>query len=232
MDLTLPYTYIDEEGKEVAGVANYLENTEMGDYLKSANYADTALGDLMSDLEANGLLENTVIIIYGDHDAKIARKQFDLLYNYDPVSNSIKDIEDPTYINLDNYGYDLLKNTPLIMWTQEKKFKTKVNNVMGMYDVLPTIANMFDFETTFELGYDIFSKNEKIVIFPNGNFLTNKVYYNNFKDDYVSLSNEPIESDYIERLKEYTNDRLEISNNIIVYDLIAKEGHNIVRKEE
>lgn len=232
LNLTMPYSYKDEEGNEIKAVANYLENTEMGDYIKSVNYADLALSQLLNDLETNGLLDNTVIVIYGDHDAKIARKQFDLLYNYNPVTNFTIDPEDPDYVNLDSYGYDLLKNTPFIIWTKDKKFRKEVKNVMGMYDILPTIANMFGFETTYELGHDIFSQNEKVVIFPNGNFLTNKVFYNNFRDDYVTLTNEPIESDYIEKFKEYTNIRLEISNNIIVYDLIAKESQNLIMEVE
>lgn len=228
LDLTMPYTYTDEEGKTKQGVANYLEDTEMGNYIKSVNYADLALGQLIDDLDNNNLLDNTVIVIYGDHDAKISKRQFELLYNYDPITNSTIDKENPAYINLDNYGYDLLKNTPFIIWSKDKKFKKEIKNVMGMYDVLPTIANMFGFKTTYELGHDIFSKNEKVIIFPNGNFLTNKVFYNNFRDDYVTLTDEPIESDYIEKFKEYTNTRLEVSNNIIVYDLIAKESKNLV----
>lgn len=228
LDLTMPYSYLDENGKTISGVANYLENTEMGDYIKSVHYADQALGEFINNLDVNGLLDNTVIVIYGDHDAKISKRQFELMYNYDPVTNSLIDKEDPAYISLENYGYDLLKNTPFIIWTKDKKFKKEVKDVMGMYDVLPTIANMFGFETNYNLGHDIFSKNEKVVIFPNGNFLTNKVYYNNFKDDYITLTDEPIESDYIEKFKEYTNTRLEVSNNIIVYDLIAKESHNLV----
>ncbi len=232
LDLTMPYSYINEDGHKINEVANYLENTEMGDYIKSVNYSDAALGQFIDDMDENGLLDNTVIVIYGDHDAKISRKQFDLLYNYDPLTNSLIDAEDPSYINLDNYGYDLLKNTPFIIWAKDKKFKVEVKNVMGMYDILPTISNMFGFDTTYELGHDIFSKNEKVVIFPNGNFLTNKVFYNYFRDDYVALTDEPIESDYIERLKEYTGIRLEVSNNIIVYDLIAKESQNLFMEVE
>ncbi len=228
LDLTMSYSYTDENGAQVTDTADYLEGAEMGNYIKSVHYLDEALGQLIADLRENGILEDTVIILYGDHDAKIAKSQYELLYNYDPISDSVKDKDDPTYISMDNYAYDLLKNTPLIIWSGDEKFKTEVDDVMGMYDILPTVANMFGFETKYELGYDVFSDNEKIVIFPNGNFLTNKVYYNNLKDDYVSLTNEPIESDYIERLKEYTNKRLNVSNDIIVFDLIEKEGSKLI----
>ena len=53
---------------------------------------------------------------------------------------------------------------------------------MGMYDVQPTISNMLGFYNKYSLGHDIFEiKDNNIVVFPNGNWLTNKVYYNSQK---------------------------------------------------
>ena len=42
---------------------------------------------------------------------------------------------------------------------------------------------------TLSLNF-IASKNNNIVPFPNGNFLTKQVYYNHSKEEYVSLTNE------------------------------------------
>ena len=56
--------------------------------------------------------------------------------------------------------------------------------------------------------------------------MTNSVYYNNLKDEYISFTSLPIDSTYIERFKEYTETRLEVSNGIIVHDLIKLEGDN------
>ena len=100
---------------------------------------------------------------------------------------------------------------------------------MGMWDVLPTVANMFGLDYNYALGNDIFSSKEKIVVFPNGNILTNKVYYSNLKDEYISLNNEPIDTDYIEQIKDYADKRLEVSKGIVVYDLIKSERDNLKR---
>ena len=43
--------------------------------------------------------------------------------------------------------------------------------------------------------------------------------------------NEAIQSDYIERLKEYADVRLEVSKSIIVHNMIENESENIERKE-
>lgn len=84
---------------------------------------------------------------------------------------------------------------------------------MGMYDVLPTIANMFGFDEKYSLGNDIFSNNEKIVVFPNGNVLTDIIYYSEFNDEYITFTNEPIDSNYIDKLKDYAAEVLEVSND-------------------
>lgn len=226
-DVSMPYSYIDENGVKQNDVAPYLEGTAMGNYLKSAHYADAALGEFIEELKDNNILENTVIFFYGDHEARLSKREFIRLYNYDPIEQNIKDEEDPSYVSMDNYNYDLLKNTPFIIWSNEEKFNKKISYTMGMYDVLPTIANMFGFKEKYALGHDIFSKNEKIVVFPNGNVLTDKVYYSNLNNDYVTLSNTRIDSDYIERIKEYALELLEVSNGIVTHDLILKEEDKI-----
>ena len=226
-DVSMQYSYVDENGVKQTDVAPYLEGTAMGNYLKSAHYADAALGEFIEELRENGILENTVLFFYGDHEARLSKREFIRLYNYDPIERDVIDEEDPSYISMDNYNYDLLKNTPFIIWSNEEKFNKKISYTMGMYDVLPTIANMFGFEEKYALGHDIFSKNEKIVVFPNGNVLTDKVYYSNLNDDYVTLSNTRIDSDYIERIKEYALELLEVSNGIVTHDLILKEEDKI-----
>ena len=199
----------------------------MGNYLQSAHYADAALGELFDHLRENGLLENTIFVLYGDHEARLAKRQFELLYNYDPITGRLKDAEADDYYDLENYNYDLLKNTPLIIWSGEEEFNLNITDVMGMYDILPTIGNMFGFEPKYALGNDIFSDSEKIVVFPNGNVLTNKVYYSALNDNYVAFTSETIESDYITRISEYANKVLDVSNGIIVHNLIKNESDKI-----
>ena len=56
----------------------------MGNYLKSAHYADQALGELFEYLKEEDLLKDTIFILYGDHEARLAKNQFDLLYTILP----------------------------------------------------------------------------------------------------------------------------------------------------
>ena len=226
-NISLPYKELNEAGIEEEKIAPYLENSEMGRYIKSAHYADEALGEFFESVKNNNLDDNTVFVLYGDHEARMNKKEFDLLYNYNPYNNKIKEKTDPTYVNIDNYNFDLLKNTPFFIYYPDKPIKKTISDVMGMYDITDTIGNMFGYTPKYSLGNDVFSNNEKIVVFPNGNVLTNKVYFNSLKDDYVSLSSDPIDSEYIQNLKKYSENRIEVSNSIIIHDLIRKEGKNI-----
>ena len=221
-----PFDDVDKYGDIDLG---YLNDTEMGNYLKSAHYADKALGEFFKLVSEEGLDEDTVFILYGDHESKLGKKNLNLLYNYDEELGTFKDSLDPTYVNLDNYQYDMLKNTPLIIYTSNGIIKGEVKDVMGMWDVFPTVANMFNLSYKYPLGNDIFSSNDKIVVFPNGDILTNKVFYNNLRDEYVSLTSEPISSLYIEQIKEYAVVRLEVSKGIIVHNLISTESDKLER---
>ena len=82
------------------------------------------------------------------------------------------------------------------------------------------------FSSPYALGHDIYDIGENnVVIFPNGNFITNKVYYNNSANNYITLKeNTVIDEDYIKKYKEYAEELLVVSNDTIVHDLIKKEG--------
>ncbi len=238
-DLDFSITYdkgtgeFDENGNEImeSVTVPYIEGTQMGNYLKSAHYADEALGEFFDMVMENNLDEDTVFVIYGDHESKLGKKNLRLLYNYDAYTDDLKDESDPTYVDIDNYKYELLKNTPLIIWTSDKKLQGEIKDVMGMWDVFPTIANMFNLDYNYALGSDVFSSNERIVVFPNGNVLTNNVFYSNLKDEYILLNDLPIDSGYIDRIKEYADTRLEVSKSIIVHDLISKADELLERKD-
>ena len=200
--------------------APYLEDNVMGNYLKLVHYADEAIGELISSLDKAGLLENTIILIYGDHDAKLSIEDYIKYYNYDPYTDSIKSIDDEDYINVDFYKYKLDSRVPFIIWTKEQQFNLEIDKIMGTYDILPTIGNMVGFDSPYRLGHDIFSDYENIVVFPNGNWITDKIYYNSQKNEYKLLSSEQVTGEYINNFEAYAKKVLETSNNIIKYDLL------------
>lgn len=206
----------------------YLCDKEIGRYIVSANYADAALGDFINYINESDKFNNTLFVFYGDHDAKISYKEMNYLYNYDYITGVLKDESDPTYVSYDSYDHYLNKKTPLIMWTKNKelknKLKGKITNVMGMYDVAPTLYNMLNIQDKYTLGHDIFNiKNKNIVVFPTGNYLTNLVYYNNSTGEYKILKKGTIlDENYISENHLYAEKVLEIGNAIISYNLFSE----------
>lgn len=221
-------TTIDVEINNQTITRNYLEGTTISNYLRSVHYADQALGEFVDNLDREGLLDNTVLVIYGDHDARLSYNDYNLLYNYDPITDTIKTEEDEEYIQYDKYMYELDRKVPFVIWTKEKKYNTEVKIPTGMIDVLPTLGNMLGIHSDYELGNDIFSikDGDNTVTFIDGSFLTTKVYYNGPKGEIYSISNEPISEDYIEERTTYSSDLIEVSNDIISYNLI-KEIENM-----
>ena len=208
----------------------YMEDTKLGNYFKSVHYADSAIGDLITKLDENGLLDNTIVVLYGDHDAKLPKADFERLYNYDKEIDDIKSKDDETYIDVDYFKYETDRSVPFIIWSKDKKLSKKIDTVMGMYDAAPTLENMLGITPKFNVGNDIMNLKENIVVFPNGNWITDNIYYNSQKDQYKILNMDyVVESDEISKNNEYAAKRLNVSNDIILYDLIKYEKDKLQR---
>ena len=202
----------------------YLCERDVGKYIVSANYADKALGEFIDLIKNSEEFENTLFVFYGDHDAKLSYKDMNYLYNYDPVTGELKDELDPTYVDYDSYDHQLNKKTPLIFWTKNEKLskilKGEVKYTMGMDDLAPTLFNMLDIDYDYTLGHDIFNiKDNNIVVFPNGNFLTKEIYYNNSTSEYKVFDGGTIDTNYLMSNIERSERALEVGNAIITYDL-------------
>ena len=233
-DMSTTYEACDEETGECSEVTtDYLYGTAVGNYIMSSHYADEALGEFISYVNDSEYFEDTVFVLYGDHDVKLSRNEMNYLYNYDYQTGELKSEDDPTYITYDEYDHELNKNTPLIIWTKNEELRSKLHGeidyIMGMYDVMPTLGNMLGIENEFAMGHDIFNiKEDNYVVFPNGNFVTDLIYYNNSESQYkVIKEGAELTTDYISNLRDKTEQILDVSNGIIVHDLIKNEGDTV-----
>ena len=214
---------IDVNGETI--VRDYLNSKTLGDYFRTVHYMDQAIEQFINDLDANGLLDNTVLIIYGDHDARIGRSEYNYMYNYDPYTDSVKTEEDEGYIDYNSYEHKLNKNVPFIIWTKDHKYVKEVTTTTGMIDAYPIIENLFRLETnTYKLGNDVLGKNlsDNTVVFTDGSYVTNKIYYNGQNGKFYPYSGDVIDELYITNNATHANNIIDISNEIINYDLIKE----------
>ena len=206
-------------------VIPYLEGTKMGNFLKCVNYADSAIGEFIEELDANGVLDDTVIVIYGDHDSKIKKTEFENLYYNEHINDVLIDKNNKLDV-VDSFTYEINRKVPFIIWTKDmagSEYNEEITKVMGIIDVMPTLGNMLGVKNEFALGHDIFDINENVVVFPNGSFITDKVYYDNSSEEYRQLDiNSSVSIEYLTDAGEYANRLVSVSNNIITHDLIKK----------
>ena len=98
------------------------EKTKLGGYFQSVHYADEQIGKFLVQLDKEGILDNTVVAIYGDHNG--VHKYFgDQVAKIQPQE---------TWWNNDH-------KLPLIIYSKNMKAKTIETNG-GQIDFLPTIA--------------------------------------------------------------------------------------------
>lgn len=100
----------------------------VGDYLQAMHYVDSVLEHFVEELKANGLYQDSVIAIYGDHfglsvaDAQVRKDASDLLgYSYD---------------------YDEMLNVPLIIHIPDWGSTHEIEITGGQIDFFPTMLNL------------------------------------------------------------------------------------------
>lgn len=226
-DMSTTYNDINPETKKYETITtNYLNETAVGNYMQSVHYADSALGDFINYIKNSDAFENTVFVFYGDHDPKLTRKELNYLYNYNYKTGEVYTEEDSEYTEYDAFDHELNKKTPLIIWTKNnrlsKVFRGEVDYYMGMIDIQPTILNMYGLENKYALGHDIFNiRDDNTIVFPSGNYLTNRLYYNNSIGEFKIINdNTVIDDNYVQSHKENAELLLDVSNSIVVYDLL------------
>lgn len=137
--------------------------TEAAEYYFAANYElELAMKYLLERLEEAGKLNNTMIVLIGDH------------YPYYLNEKGLESIAgkkvDP---NFEKY------KSSCIMWCGGME-TVQVDTPCCNVDILPTVLNLFGFEYDSRLlpGTDIFSSNTHIAMLYNKSFVTDKVKYN------------------------------------------------------
>ena len=139
-----------------------------GNYAEAAHYVDMALGEFLSDLKTRGLYENSLIIIYGDHNS-VPRDQTEML-------------ADLINFRFNEYNWTKLQRSPCFIICPGLNEKGVSSTICGQLDLLPTIANLMGFKTPNALGRDIFNTEEGYAVLRNGSIVTNDFVYTSAHD--------------------------------------------------
>ncbi|MBQ6841208.1 MAG: sulfatase-like hydrolase/transferase [Bacilli bacterium] len=131
-------------------------------YMSKLKVLDNSLGILLEGLEQRGILDDTVIVLFGDH------------YPYGIPLNILNEVLDRDLNNYEN------EKVPLVIYNSDTEAK-QYDTYTSYLNLTPTIANLFnlDFDPRLYAGVDIFSKQyDNIVAFADSSWKNDKAYYN------------------------------------------------------
>lgn len=178
-------------------------------YLATQIELDRAVEQLINNLDEKGKLEDTVIVITGDH------------YPYGLEMSHINELS--TYERDDVFEKC---NMPLIIWNSTIEEPIEVEKVGSIIDVLPTVLNLFgvEYDSRLLMGRDILSNSEPLVMFSDGSFITDKGRYNAITNEFV-LADEEIDKDYVERINTIVEAKTRVSRLIL-----EKNYYNLLKE--
>lgn len=172
-------------------------------YLAANIELDKAVGELLSRLEQAGKLEDTVIVISGDH------------YPYGLTLDEINELS--TFERDDKFEKFRM---PFLIWSGSMKGPIKVEKIGSSLDVLPTVLNLFgeEFDSRLLMGRDILSDSDPIVIFSDRSFITDKGRYNSLTEQFTPNEGVTVEEGYVDKIntiiyKKYQMSRLILEND-------------------
>ncbi|KIL37335.1 hypothetical protein SD71_01215 [Cohnella kolymensis] len=142
----------------------------LGDYIQAQHYADQALGEFLQQLENEGIMDKSLVVIYGDHFAPGVQ---------------LSDLK--TFLGLDHdlsiYESAELMKVPLVMHFPGDE-NAGTDHVHGsQMDTFPTLLNLFgvDKSNLFYFGQDLINPNDHMTIYryylPSGSFGTQDYFY-------------------------------------------------------
>lgn len=191
-----PFTYF----KDFPFNAGKFEGTYLGNYFKAINYTDKCIGQFIDRLKQEGLYEDSLIVLYGDHFA-VPKQHADELMSF--LSKSYSDVE-----------WLKLQRVPCII--RSAGLEHKVNSTVGgEVDLFPTIANLLGINSSYALGKDLINEQEGYVVFRDGSVVTQDfLYLNNRREVYDYVSGKRLS------IREFRNKLKQLSNELMISDII------------
>lgn len=209
--LTSHYPYnFDGIFKETELNTSPFERTLMGNYLTSIKYFDDKFGSFIEGLRKNGLMDSSVIVLYGDHTAipKWDRASLEKL-----IGRSLKN----------DWEWKDMQRIPLVIRVPGVQAPLgEEASAAGLIAMPETIADLMGFNFKTGFGTNLFTKdNDDPVIFRNGSFIMNNVFIEPSLRRATDMSEGKVldYSKYVS-IAEEVKKRLRYSDMILEHDMV------------
>ncbi len=185
-------------------------DASVDNYFQTARYADEAIKQFFEQLEASGLADNTMIIMYGDHYG-ISDNHNEAMAEV--LSKDITPVENAK-----------LQRVPLFIHVPG--MDGGLNDTYGgQIDLLPTVLHLLGVDTQnyVHFGTDLLSEeHEELVMFRNGDYVSPEAYSigETFYDPDSGLPLEEGQLEEAEMLKQRGRYELQLSDGVVNGDLL------------
>ncbi|MBR3661236.1 MAG: sulfatase-like hydrolase/transferase [Bacilli bacterium] len=172
-------------------------------YMSKLKVLDNGLGVLIEGLKAQGKLDDTVIVLYGDH------------YPYGLSNNILKEAIP--------YSIDEKFETervPFVIWSSDIE-GTVFNEYTSYINILPTIANLFnlDYDSRYYVGDDLFSKTyQSMVVFADSSWKNEIGFYDASSSNMTYYGNKTYKTDDLIKINMTIENKIKYSNLSIQHD--------------
>ncbi|WP_242217143.1 LTA synthase family protein [Bacillus cereus group sp. BfR-BA-01380] len=183
-------------------------------YFPTVRYTDEALKYFIEQLKKEGLYDNSIIIIYGDH--------YGISENHNAAMAQFLGKE-----TLTPFDTMQLQRVPLIIHIPGQKGQV-ISKVSGQIDVKPTLLHLLGIKTnnSIEFGTDLFeTNNEPLMVMRDGSFVTNDYLYTK-NVCYNKKTGEPTDITVCQPYIEKAKTELNYSDKLIYGDLLRFDPHN------
>lgn len=168
-------------------LSSQLDESVVGGYLQGVRYVDTQIGKLIENLKAAGMLDNTVLVLAGDHEG--------LHKYYQGEVDELKDLPD--------WLKDNGKKVPFIIYNPSLE-KAEISNYGGQVDIMPTLLYILGVdESKYQysaMGRNLLKSDKNYSILKDGKILgTPSAVDTSHATEALQIADKIIKSNYFER---------------------------------
>lgn len=175
-------------------------------YMSKLKILDDGLGILLEGLEDRNILNDTVIVLYGDH------------YPYGLSTDNLNVV-----LDYDTSEYYNAERVPFVIYNSE--LESKVYSEYTSYiNILPTLANLFnlEYDPRLYLGTDLLSSDyESRVVFADGSWKNENYYYDATKNKVTNFNDTELTLEELKRVNDDINTKINVSNDAIKNNYFA-----------